>query len=882
MRKNTKRRISTLLAGLALFMMGVGVAILQPSLNTVKVSAATVSDFLVEETASIRTSTPIGIRFTVNMGDEAQDIYDDLKNVECGSILLPADMLNGELTLDTTNVLKIPTVNWKDEGVSYQSVLGGKAEDGGVVADLPESYYNRPIAARGYIRGEKDGKIYTYYTENTATRSIGYVATMAFMAGRTDELTTTIANKTNVRLVAEDITLSLSGAEGALLRNSYAAAVDAADVAYLEIGGVQSPIEVSYEITDGANVAEIVDGKIVAKAQGSATITANCTFNDVEYETAVGTVTVCNEFVGATDYAILLPATPTANENKAAETVQKAFKATGADIAIVQENGNEYISGKYISIGETALAKANVAITVAGNTSAQVATVGNTMFVRGVSDVGTLNGAQQWLGEALGYDYYLRNTYSIEKKAVGLPAAKAYVPAIEYNMIDRNEDVMADYGLQKYSDGVIQVGGNIHNSTLVITPDAYYSAHSNWFATKNKYSWSSTQVLITDGAGKAAELCYTAHGNGGEYNSLVSTTASKLVEALKANPTMNRVSFSVRDGNYECACSSCKAKGNTSDTLVAFLNDVAAQMENGLAGDARQNTFKIVTLAYHQTNEAPKNITSLASYASFKNHIELWFGDSYGDYTDGLKDSSKSKNKEIYTNFQNWMNLVGDANVLLWLYYTNTKNGFVPYNTFTAIRENYAMAYDAGVDAVFNQTIQGRTGWTMLKHYLISKLAWNAKPTDAEWNAWIDEYFVNAYGSGATAMRKWFNDWLDDSLSAYATSDSNPAIHKDMATKTNFPKATLENWIGYAEAALVNLDESDPNYTTYKNNILLEKLSPEYFLIELYGMTADYAEEFVWGVGYWGITHLGESITIDATLNKIGGSIDSATITDKF
>ena len=819
MRKMLKRKISTLLASVTLLVMGCGITLLNVSERNVEAYASTLSGFMVEETAAIRKSTPVGIRFTVNLDTNAQDVYEDLENVTCGSILLPQNMLDGELTLETAKIVNIPTTVWRTEGVTYQSVLGGSVDSEGNVTDIPASFYNRPIVARGYITGTKGGNEYTYYTENTAVRSIGYIAAMATDDGDSSELLTKIVNGTTKTLVASNQTLSINGAEGVVLKNAYASELSGLDVAYLEIGGIKSEVEVTYSI-DKTNVAAIENGKIVAKSVGNAILTASCEYNGQSYE-ATSAITVSNDFVGQTDYTILLSANATATETVAANTLKKAFGKLGAEIEIATETGNETTADKYISIGETALAKANVALSVTKATASQVSSVDNTMFIRGVTDNGTLNGVQQWLGDALDYDYYTKDTYSVSAQAVNLPAATSYTPDIEYNMIDRSADVMQDYGLQKYSDGVIQLGGNTHNSTLVLHPDTYYNSYADWYATKTTtVLWWETTELIKDSSGKAAELCYTAHGNSTAYNAMVNTAANKIVDGFKANPTLHRISFSVRDGYYECNCDACEAKGNTSDTLVAFLNDVCAKVETGLAGDARQSTFKVVTLAYHQTNEAPKNIASLANYASCKNPVELWFGDSYGDYTDGLKDSTSSKNQEIYTNFQKWSSLVRETDVLLWVYYTNTKNGFVPYNTFTAIRENYAMAYNAGVDYMFNQTIQGRSGWTMLKHYLISQLAWNATPSDAEWNEWLDAYFENAYGSGATAMRKWFNDWLDDSTSAYATSDSNPAIHKDMVTTSNFPKATMQQWIAYADAALMNLDENDPNYTQYYNNII--------------------------------------------------------------
>ncbi|MBQ7373108.1 MAG: DUF4838 domain-containing protein, partial [Clostridia bacterium] len=890
--KKIKSKIAIILATLAVFCFGLGVCVFQTDLVKAQTSVSVLDGFTMNEKASVRRADPVGIRFTVNLDEETRTLYENLcssSTVEIGSILLPEDMLNGgELTLDTDNVLRIPTEVWKEEDHSvFQSVLGGQ---GG--ANLPESYYNRPITARGYIEATDDsGNVTIYYTKNACTRSIGYVAVKAREAGDDTELLEKIAEKTIIDISLADQNLSLVAGKGSILSNALNGEFDST-ATKLVIGGIYQDIaeNVSYEIANTSVASVDAEGKITAKTTGTTTVTATYTYGGVEYS-ASSNLTVSNDFVGESDYSILITEsakTGNTNEYLAALKIQEVVKkASGVELPIVTETLNEVTTGKYVSVGKTNLVNStNGAVSVSGDLDTQsiVTAVDNTLFILGNTEFGTLLGVQQWLGDVLGYDFFLKDTYSVTAETIDLPTETIeYIPQIEYNSIDRNGNVAHEWGIQNYASGVIQVGGNIHNSTLVLSPDTYYSNYADWYATKTTtVLWWENTELITDSSGKAAELCYTAHGNTTAYNAMVATTASKIVEAFNANPTLHRVAFSVRDGYYECNCDTCTSKGNTSDTFVIFLNDVCAKVEESLSGDARQSKFKIVTLAYHQTNEAPNNISSLANYASFKNHVELWFGDSYGDYTDGLKDSSSAKNQEIYNNFVAWKNLVGDNDTLLWVYYTNTKNGFVPYNTFTAIRENYALAYDTGVDNVFNQTIQGVTGWTMLKHYLISKLAWNAKPTDSEWNAWIDEYFENAYGNGATAMREWFNDWLDDDLSAYATEDSDPAIHRDMVSESNFPKATMEKWVGYANTAIAALDENDPNYTRHYNNIVLEKLSPEYFLIELYGMTADYAQEFVWGAELWGITHLGENVKIDATLAEIESNIESATIEDKF
>ena len=915
--RNKKFLVSTLVAVMTFCLVG-GITFIgawsQPKERVAR--AETVETFKIEETAAVRKSNPNGIRFTTTVDSVTKAKAEALKNPVYGTIMLPKDLLGDrELTLNTSKVLNVRTTTWQDVSqTEYTGVLVGKSNGDGTYENISESYYNRSIIARGYVTGtDKHGNTVTYYTSNVAERSMGYVAVMAQLENDTSSLVADIASKTNIELIMSETQLSTKNeVDGdALIYNAANENEDA--VASLKIGGVcLSPekaneleekglFSISYQVGDASVAA--VNGNVIKGLQaGDTTVAATVRFNGVQY-TVNGELSITETFKAKSDYSILIAESATATEKAAANKLQSVIKeAASVTLPIVQEKGVETTAERYVSVGETALAKAHFgAFSVTKETASEIKHVENTVFVRGVGDEGTLYGVQQLLGELVGYEFYTKDTYSLnsEPREIALPAVKSYTPAIEYNTVDKIDDLREDYGMQNLGADVISApvgnGAAWHNSTKFIS-DELANAYTDkvYFIGSEKYSqvyatqtsWGSTTNL-TNTSGQPLELCYTAHGNGTALEAMKTAVANGLIEALKSDTSKYRVGFSISDTMQWCTCSNCTSAGNASDNVINFLNDVAGKVKTGLAGDSRQNTFRIVTLAYHATNVAPANVETIDE------HIEIWFGDSYGDYTDGLKNSSSAKNQEIYTNLMGWVDLINasaasqnnaDMDLRLWLYYTNTKNGFVPYNTFTAIRENYALAKEIGADYILNQTIQGRSGWSMLKHYLISKLAWKADPNDTEWQEWIDAYFANAYGDGADKMKEWFDDWFNDSTSAYATSNNDPAIHKDMANATNFPEATLRNWIGYADAAIAALDANDPNYNVYYSNIMLEKLSPEYLLRMIYSESTISDAELAANCQAWSIDRITEAGTAatDTTFKNLVNGMKVVTVNDAF
>ncbi len=982
MKKNFKNLFVSLAlcASLCCGIVGVAVSGIFNAKQSVAEAYETLDGFTIEETASIRRNMPSGIRFTTNIESVSATVA-ALNDVEFGTLVLPADLLGSEeLTHATEKVVDIPTTKWQnEEKTEYTSVLGGA---GG--ANLSSSYYNRPIAARSYITGtDSNGTKITYYTENMAVRSLGYVAYMANLDGDTSELITKIVDETKV-----EITFNPEGQISYYNNDNTGTAVvtnalpkETSSMASIKIGGVTVPVSelekrnatLSYESENSAIIS--VDGEtLTAKSAGETKITVRGTFNGKELKAVTQNVSTDGYAPVSSQYKILISAKTAAHnmgyrdgetsylppqteaaseayftyasEHTAAYLLQSIIEeATGVRLEVVAEGSAKYnAADKFISVGKTQLAKAkanelgltmgsfkdaNLASeytvsaltyvedgetkTFEKDTASKVQTVGDNVFLLGVTGQGTLYGAQRFLREMAGYGYYMEDSYVVDEKVDFVLPSKTlvYIPDIEYNVTQGEANSMhVNYGLQSYTQNIIPVGttdeqdasGNYykginHNSTLVVDDKThialsqidqglnggynYYTenikAKANhwmaWYATKSgslsvgTYTeWVLWAIPAKPYTGDAtnfilAELCYTAHGDiFSDYTraGLVERVADEMYAKMQKFPTLDRLGFSQMDHNYWCQCSACKNEGNPSDNLLHFLLDVAANLKGKLedAGDARKDTFKISTLFYHATSPAPKSTANYATeLTNYMKHIEPWFAETKVDHVDPFNydkpGTTSGWNEKVYEEFKKWANIANQygADMLLWEYYVNTTNFFQPYDTVDAIRVNYGLFADAGIDYIFNQMMEGKNTWKRLKQFLISQLAWNARPTNDVWNGWIDEYFVGAYGDAAEEMRDYYDSmkvWSDAHKDLFradnnystnttgGTAATNASLTYDAVSSENFPKATLETWINLCNDALEALDPADPNYNTYYSNIMLEKLSPMYLIMYIY------------------------------------------------
>lgn len=122
--------------------------------------------------ASIRVSDPYGIRFGIQF--DKNEFFQTADIVEYGTLIIGAGTLgNAELTLETPSVLRIKAENILSEN-SEKLVYTG------VLIDIPTSFFDTNVTARGYlIYRDADGNECIEYTA-TATKNFRGVAQAAY------------------------------------------------------------------------------------------------------------------------------------------------------------------------------------------------------------------------------------------------------------------------------------------------------------------------------------------------------------------------------------------------------------------------------------------------------------------------------------------------------------------------------------------------------------------------------------------------------------------------------------------------------------------------------------------------------------------------------
>lgn len=212
--------------------------------------------------AEIRKENPVGIRFTTEIS--AADYEKLPEGAVFGTLVIPTDLLDGELTLDTAKAKNIPTSVWAADGETkkYTGVIVGA--DGG---NFAAENYKRALTARGYVTFN-DGEEKTIYASDAVSRSIAYVATAAVANGETGDVLTEICS-------AVTDNLAFGTVEDLAVGETRKVALPGAEGLYVTYG------------TDDGEVISVEDGVVTALKAGTAKLTASVGGKTVETDVTV-------------------------------------------------------------------------------------------------------------------------------------------------------------------------------------------------------------------------------------------------------------------------------------------------------------------------------------------------------------------------------------------------------------------------------------------------------------------------------------------------------------------------------------------------------------------------------------------------------------------
>jgi len=301
-------------------------------------------------------------------------------------------------------------------------------------------------------------------------------------------------------------------------------------------------------------------------------------------------------------YGILVPATPSTQEQKAAaDLAQWLDEMTGARFAVSRE-ADTAPNGKVISIGNTQLlAKSGSKIGEAQleDEAYAIDEKDGNLFLVGGATRGPINAVYALLEEDLGCRWYSRYTQTIPNMPTlrFQPTKRSFAPALEIRDPFYWEAFNGTWSLRNRTNAPRAAvpadwGGNkayalfVHTFTNLLPADQYFKDHPEYFSENN-------------GQRNPGQLCVTNP----EVLKIV-VQSVKLV--LKGNPDAQIISVSQNDSYPCCACPKCKAladaEGSMAGPLLAFVNAVADEVGKDYP------KVKISTLAYLDTFMPPKTI----------------------------------------------------------------------------------------------------------------------------------------------------------------------------------------------------------------------------------------------------------------------------------
>ena len=599
---------------------------------------------------------------------------------------------------------------------------------------------------------------------------------------------------------------------------------------------------------------------------------------------------------GVTAFSIVVPTAATALESYAAEELKKYLQlATGANFSIVTE-GNLGNGMPFISVGETAEGIEKRTVTAEQAFDIQTTDESN-IYLIGSDDYGTLFAVYEFLEQYVGWDCIAAD------EVIYKNVPSAYV--LNLNMTDAPDFGMRIVGntqaynnsklaylfrfIRAHGEGMTAVNGYYyHNVFAYLAPTTYNVStktatyHPNWYSTAN----------VTDIT--KLQLCYTAHGVAAEYTAMLNAAADVLWTTVQgAAAEKINVQFSAYDNVYWCECSACAAAktkyGSESGAVVKFCNDLRAKLGEKMtaAGDTRE--VNLLFFAYLAAEAAPVTKNADGSYTptiTCADGVSVFYAPVYGDYvySMGTNDfEGVSLRTHSATNYNEYMKAwsVVSEKIYLWIYGTNFKTYFLPYNTFDSIQGTLQTAAKYNVAYIFEEgqhydSTPAPTGFTYLKDYLYSKLAWDVNADVAELT---DKFFANYFGEAARYMRIYYNSVRQTCEEQKSKSGFQGGVFSNYLKTEFWPETRIAYWEDLIENAYTDisgLKTSDPErYAVLANRINIESLAARFIKLYLYPNSCTAAEfaSFKADVIGYGFTEYGQGAAIEDLWTYLDGKI---------
>lgn len=460
---------------------------------------------------------------------------------------------------------------------------------------------------------------------------------------------------------------------------------------------------------------------------------------------------------GDSKYRIILAENSTSTEGYAANYLKKIISdVTGRELDIVKDTSlpETDVNNYYISVGKTAVARVNdIAADRAtfGGDGFLLTKKGNTVFILGGSDMGTLYGVQEFLSYTLNYEAYYYNAVYYDKTPD--------VRMKELNDIKEIPDIAGRMGIvgtyvDLASHAVMRCRSNLKYCGSMdgeewISSALCYHSIENIEGIKEHKEWFNN-----------GQLC---HSN----EDAIAYVAEKTAAIIKATPETT-IYFELGNADHKtnCLCDECaaaaKENGGYGGLYVIWLNKVAKAVEDIFAAENyTRKEWYVTGLMYDNYKDAPVIENAEGEYVPVNEnvvcteHVGVRYAPIDACYAHGLTDDNCKINREegYKKSFLGWGKLTD--NYLLWTYEVEFGNFFAFFDDYGSLASNIRSFADAGVKVWFSQVGQNSNNpFSALRVYLSSELGWNK---DADADVLIKKFFNGYYAEAAPYMTEYFN-----------------------------------------------------------------------------------------------------------------------------
>lgn len=579
-----------------------------------------------------------------------------------------------------------------------------------------------------------------------------------------------------------------------------------------------------------------------------------------DYDVTDGTVDLVKD--GESDFVIVYPASQAEQENisNAVNELKTFFyQATGVQLSSFPDSVKTD-AVNILSVGKTEQFKAATSVVQkleaaeVGTNGYIIETVDSAVYMVGDYSYGTMYAVYEWLEWQFGFKFYAPDEVAID---TGIKNAKLKImhitdiPDFEtriygYGMARpsiNGRTISNRYRVVDFADGFNTTGIQFCHNTFDFFPRSEYAEeHSNWYSNTG------------------AQMCLTRDPDG-----IAKALLPKLQEKLLAQPEINIISFSARDGGNGCTCESCMADVDKYDrqdvvysaAAIKLLNKVAKGLKEWNEEVCPERKIYLTTFAYGQERYAPVKVDENkqpivdenGNYLPYsdefilEDNIAVMFchGGASGYWNIGEHESTMGELEQV----KRWQAL--GATFITWVYGTYFDDHWLPMNTIERYQKIYEFDYNLGsvlsIENAENNATDS-TDWGTLKAYLDSTLRWDfQQDLETLINDFMDAYYKEA----APAMKKFLSAYR--SYTAYLATVKGVDFQVNSAnldkTKENWPYMKIREFLDYCDEAyalIEPLKATDPKrYETLYNRIQKEECSYLYLEYDLYPDVYEYS-----------------------------------------